>query len=378
MSSTPMPSSSPPMHFTRALMRALGAAPTPEVRARAWDYGIDLAMDRVLSNGRAPRDMALRADVIWRRHKLFELMDLVGGCDALVLKGEALSCLVYGDPFMRRSGDIDLLVRWDDLDAWVIGLRALGYVAQHEARAKPWLYDQWAFVHPETALVIELHWGIAPPVMPSPSNSDLFDRSQCVLLGTRECFTLGNSDTLLHLGYHFHHHSGFIKGLVDIAAWCDRYADEQEIVEETLTCVERLGVGPMMHWPLRVLEIVAGRSLCEVVPGTVWSYAMAKMSVHAIDGALGVDAPINPAGALSFKTRGISQAHSVLWQSLGYGACSKPMDAFRVLTFGVWRSPGVLAAERGARQAGLQDVVGVLCRPAYLIWKQVRVRGIFS
>ena len=367
----------PPLHFTRALMRALGATDDPQVRARAWDYGIDLAMDRAAARGRAPKDLALRADVIWRRHKLFELMDLVGRRDLLVLKGEALSDVLYGSPFMRRSGDVDVLIRWEDLGSWVAGLRSLGYVPQYHDRPRPWVYDQWAFVHPETALVMELHWAIAPPVMPSPSNADLFARARPVHLGERQCQTLGEADTLLHLCYHFHHHSGFIKGLVDIAAWCDRYADRQEVVRQALDRAVQLGVGPMMHWPLRTLEVLSGRSLCEVAPGNRWSHAMATMSARAIHGALGASGPVDPAGVLSFKTRGISQAQAVLWQGLGFGACARPADALRVLTFGVWRNPAVLAAERGSHRVEMQDVAGVFLRPARLIWKQARQRGIF-
>lgn len=60
---------------------------------------------------------------------LLAALDLLGeaGCEARVLKGVAVATLDYADPSLRCYGDVDLLVRGDQVDRAVTALSAAGY-----------------------------------------------------------------------------------------------------------------------------------------------------------------------------------------------------------------------------------------------------------
>jgi putative nucleotidyltransferase-like protein len=84
------------------------------------------------------------------------------GIAASVLKGPALSDLLYGDPGRRPSTDIDVLVCADRLQDAVRIVRALGYYAPTdyvEEGGRPLLH--FALVHERGQLPpVELHWRI--------------------------------------------------------------------------------------------------------------------------------------------------------------------------------------------------------------------------
>jgi hypothetical protein len=96
------------------------------------------------------------------------------GLDTVVLKGLSLSVNVYGDPAMRPGGDIDLLVRRDQvaqslaildemgLGRWWPNLLDDAYYDRHhlhQQRCTPdlkiWFEPHWALDHPYTLLTID-------------------------------------------------------------------------------------------------------------------------------------------------------------------------------------------------------------------------------
>lgn len=253
---------------------------------------------------------------------------------------------------------------------------------------EPWLYDQWAFVHPVTELVIELHWAIAPPPMPVPDFETLWQASQEITLGSRAVRTLSDGHTLVHLCYHFHHHAGFLKGLVDVAGWCDRFVMDPYAVRSAVELARALGVMSMVRWPLNVLSMIGDESgvqpdhqavLEDVIArlsvrshGVMsWSEAMSRWTRRVLGEALCVDASINAGSSLAFKTHGVMQSQVMLWQMVGYGAADDWRMRLRLLTFPIWRDPWVMAYGRGADGVGLRDVCAVACRPLTLVRKGI-------
>lgn len=348
------------------------------VMDRALDYGVDSYL--VFWSGALKSSTqwqmsrrVLMAQCVWRRQKLWDVLDLVSELDVLVLKGEPLSVRLFDVPYVRRSGDLDLLVRWSDMDRWASALTTLGYRPMYADRPEPWLYDQWAFVHPEHAFVVELHWAIAPPPMPSPMFDVLWRASQEVALGDRVVRTLSDGHMLVHLCYHFHHHMGFLKGLWDLAAWCDRYEFDRHAIAEAVNLIHELGVESMVRWPMRLLELCCGRSPIAELEDSWWSMAMAAWSARVLYGALSLDGEIGGGSTLAFKTHDALQHQVVFWQMLGSGAVDSTCARLEVLAFPIWRNPEVIARSRGANEARLRDWVAMGLRPLEMVYKAIWV-----
>ena len=150
--------------WTALLRRAIGSPqPAPErVFDRATSLGIDATLYRRaealgLRVPRAARDLWREhlADVIVRRRDMQEVTEAIDPVPYIILKGEPLAVALHDDSYARRSGDIDLLVTWRDVAQVTRALAALGYTPLYEDRAKPWLYDQWAWRCPRRARTVE-------------------------------------------------------------------------------------------------------------------------------------------------------------------------------------------------------------------------------
>ena len=123
-------------------------------------------------------------------HELFAV-----DCGALTwvtLKGVVVAEQLYGDLALRPAHDLDLLVREAEFEAAVQRLQDQGY--QLSRRFDEAL--QWSFRHPETALAVDLHWGLPPRQV--HLNSDLFiaRRVEYALRG-QNVSTLSPVDTFL-------------------------------------------------------------------------------------------------------------------------------------------------------------------------------------
>lgn len=90
----------------------------------------------------------------------------LSGIPVVVLKGFPLSRKLYGDPYLRITGDIDLLLKPQDISRAISILSAAGYAPA----ISPWpsnykkvqgfqrFRNQFAMLHPESGIVVELHW----------------------------------------------------------------------------------------------------------------------------------------------------------------------------------------------------------------------------
>ncbi|MDD1654808.1 MAG: nucleotidyltransferase family protein [Methanomicrobiales archaeon] len=153
---------------------------------------------------------------IFRQEK--ELTDLLGalaraGVEPLVLKGPALGRSLYSDPVFRPSGDIDLLVRREQVPAAREALLSLGFVLPLDNYAvSPSFYDQDTYL-PATGspftVPVELHWEVQrygrrhrqAPI------GDLFEKAVPVSASGLTFRTLSPVHALLYAGSHMvlHH-----------------------------------------------------------------------------------------------------------------------------------------------------------------------------
>ena len=124
--------------------------------------------------------MARRRDLLEVYAHLHEALGRV-----LVLKGEPLAKMLYGDGYARRSGDVDVLCAPEDMEQAWRALHERGCRALHDERPRPWLYNQWACAWPGSGRVVELHWGLSAPEIGEPSFEEYIgrrvSRSGCLL-----------------------------------------------------------------------------------------------------------------------------------------------------------------------------------------------------
>jgi hypothetical protein len=167
------------------------------------------------------RDMQLIA-ALGQVQALFAQNEL----DFLTLKGPALSQVLFGSPFVRHSGDVDILVRPADILAAEAVLLQAGY---SPVLHKPPLtamqfkrYTQYRhhFVYqsPENPARIELHWAIREPYFGQPDVESLFARNQTVMLAEKlRLQTLSDEDALVNSLLHgASHHWNRAKYFLDL------------------------------------------------------------------------------------------------------------------------------------------------------------------
>lgn len=125
------------------------------------------------------------------------------------LRGIALAEQLYGEGALRPAGDIDLLVRRQDLPAMTALLTALGYkpLEHHEGFAEIFSYTL-AFVKDRHGwVVVEPHWTLAyPPFADTLDMETVWNRCRRGCVAGVETLLLGNEDLLVHLCAHLLHH----------------------------------------------------------------------------------------------------------------------------------------------------------------------------
>lgn len=129
------------------------------------------------------------------------------GVRALFVKGPVLSQQVWGEPGMRASSDLDVVVSPADLDRAVAVVRGLGA----SGGADPWagqLSARMASLHHARSLLlhgvaIDLHHRLGPdPHLLNPGFDELWREREIVTVGGVELPTLHREDALLHIASH--------------------------------------------------------------------------------------------------------------------------------------------------------------------------------
>lgn len=129
----------------------------------------------------------------------------------MALKGPALSQLLFGAPFVRHSGDLDILVRPGEVARAEQLLLAEGYTPTlHKPpltamQLKRYMQYRHHFVYlqPGTGMQVELHWAIREPYIHQPAADEYFARAQSLTLaGGLRLETLSSEDALLHAILH--------------------------------------------------------------------------------------------------------------------------------------------------------------------------------
>jgi len=150
----------------------------------------------------------------------------------LFLKGTVLSQLLYADPTLKNSIDIDILVPFDYIGHTVELLDQQGYrmtyprisLSEKQKKINYTISHHYEFQHPEKRVRVELHWKLINPHQLLPlSIGNLFERSVEVKLNEHPVNTLSRDDYMLYLAVHGARHRWYnLAWLKDFSSLLDQ------------------------------------------------------------------------------------------------------------------------------------------------------------
>jgi len=249
----------PPGREEELLLCCARLRPSPEARGRIgailaepcdWGRIVRLALHHKMTP-LLYRQLARRPEVpaevreALRRHQreharhglalLGELLDLLGaferaGIPAVPFKGPALAELAYGSLAARLSGDLDLLVRPEDVARVAAALEARGYVEQTrwrtgeplDAAEDAWyrhVQAEYVYLRPRDGMVVEPHWALTPyPLAVAFDLEGIWRRTRRFTLAGREVLGLSLEDLVVALCVHGSKHEWTeLRWICDIA-----------------------------------------------------------------------------------------------------------------------------------------------------------------
>lgn len=180
------------------------------------------------------------------------------GIRSILIKGPVLSMTAFGDPALRASRDIDLLVAPAQLREADRLIRDAGYrrfapdfdltPRQHALHER--FRCQFGYHSEASGLVLELHWRLTSNArLLRLDEAELWERSQRVSVGGADFRTLPAEDLFLYLCVHGAMHVWFrLKWLADIAALLHGAAPGS--IEGVAERARSLGVARPVHQAL--------------------------------------------------------------------------------------------------------------------------------
>ncbi len=170
------------------------------------------------------------------RHELIKVVGALErvGVELMLLKGAALVQVLNVGLSSRPMGDIDVLVREKDFQAFRATLYELGYRLPYELpcltdRELPryaHFFDQIKF-RGSNGIKIDTHFRLLNMGMPSVDEESVWERAVKAPMGDVSVFVPSPEDMLLHLCFHSNHHLFCrIYFFSDVARILERYAGE--------------------------------------------------------------------------------------------------------------------------------------------------------
>lgn len=165
-----------------------------------------------------------RLDAMASVRQVRVVVDLLDGLDHLLLKGVPLALHTTGDPLGRGPGDVDVLVRPDQLDEALDRLLSAGWRGRDgytvDRSAWAWRYQRWSSY--EVALEgasgdVDLHWRLDPTHAGLPGFDRLWQRRREYAAGGTTVAAPGPADTVAHVLRHAAKDGwNSLRGLVDV------------------------------------------------------------------------------------------------------------------------------------------------------------------
>lgn len=220
-----------------------------------------------------------------------ELVRLTGlfaeaGIAVLPMKGPVLAHQIYGDVSQRQFGDLDLLVRPQQLSEARGLLEREGYLYQDgwnswRQRAYEHFGHHYGYYHPKNSVHVEMHWRVMPRnVKFAIEGQDFWQRMECCAIAGAQVPCSPPEDLLLMLTAHGSRHRWErLNWICDIAALLKARPDmDWHVVEHR---AQQLGAVRMLDLGLLVAHELLGVPLP--------SGAIARLQADSVTRELGRD-----------------------------------------------------------------------------------------
>ncbi len=239
------------------------------------------------------RNLSLTAELL-RLLKIFE----VRGVPTVPLKGPVLAALTYENLALRSFGDLDILVRKQDVSKARKLLTSSGYRQEDplpQSQEAAFLKSQREYVYShDNGTVVELHWAVMPRnyfFFLDPEN--LWERLRQVRLGGENILTFSVEDLLLFLCVHGSKHFWYR------LAWI---CDVSELIrvhetidwEQLIDCADSLGSKRMLFLGLFLAHDLLGAPVPERVLCLVQSDPKVEMLARQVQEWLFEDTSSSP------------------------------------------------------------------------------------
>lgn len=204
------------------------------------------------------------------------------GIEPLWLKGHALADLLYDDPLIRPSGDVDVLVSREQAAAAEAALAAVGYRPHSPALREYELAHNYHLTlarepWPGRRVMLELHWELGAAGLFRYDLAAWRARAQRFTLDGVEAplWRFAPDEQLLHLAMHMRKHRYVgLRWLVDVATLLRRFGDELDW--PTLAHVARQGGFATLLYTTATLA----QSLFQAPLPAQWPLGLAPSPLH--------------------------------------------------------------------------------------------------
>jgi len=184
----------------------------------------------------------------------------------IAIKGAHLAEQVYAHPALRYMGDLDLLVRKDDLMKVDSLLVAAGCEPTVPNRIVGNDNNEFVYVMPRREVCLEIHWSILSPRFPFPIDTEgQWERSRHAVIAGVDAAVFCPEDILLHLCLHAGCTHGFEPGL---KLFCDiveivRHAGATMDWQLVRRLTREWGIGKPVYLTLRLTRELLGVKIPE-------------------------------------------------------------------------------------------------------------------
>ncbi len=179
----------------------------------------------------------------------------------IALKGAHLAEAVYGNIALRPMGDVDLLVRKEDLERAEDIFLGSGYLPSECNRQVAMDNCHFAYKSTDNGLSVEVHWALLPSIYRFEIDmGGVWDRSEpCILEGVKVS-VLCQEDLLLYLCLHTSKHlfDGVgLKPIYDIYIVMRNYGENMDWKQVMFRC-EQWGIAKCVYVALTLTEDIFG------------------------------------------------------------------------------------------------------------------------
>jgi hypothetical protein len=206
---------------------------------------------------------------IARNIRLYDELTRVLGCfqvaniPVMVLKGAHLAELIYGNIGLRPMGDVDLLVRKDDLKKVDRELCLIGYACQERNHVILKGSHHFHYTSSKTGLTLEIHWILVSADLPFQIDMDgIWDSAESAQIAGVKCLILNAEDLLLHLCLHSAKHIQIpqLRMMTDI---CEVIKHHQDVIDwnQVGTRAQEWGIVRPLYIILRLSKELLGAAI---------------------------------------------------------------------------------------------------------------------